>query len=254
VKARTVGVYWLEQIEADVPVGDQWLNAGEKSRVATLRFHKRRSDWRLGRWTAKRAVASCLNFGFDFDSLRDIEIRAALSGVPEVFLFNQRTTISLSLSHRAGRALCVIGFSGASLGGDLELVERRDRSFVTDFFTTNEQELVEQASAGDRALLVTLLWSAKESALKALRVGLRFDTVSVEVTPEYTTPCREEGSLQGIRVDWSRLFTRCIGNKILCGWWRNENDMVRTIVSDLAMTDLQAEQDSRWPCKISQAW
>jgi len=229
-----MGVYWLEQIEADVPAGDQWLNPGEKRCLAGLRFHKRRADWRLGRWTAKLAVASCLDLPADFHSLVDIEIRAAPSGVPEVFLFNQRAPIGLSLSHRAGQALCVVGLSGARLGCDLELVESRDHSFVTDFFTANEQMLVEQASPGDRPLLVTLLWSAKESALKALRVGLRLDTASVEVKPTHAAHYQEEGAHQGDSTDWSRLFIRCAGHQILCGWWRSANDMVRSIVSDLS--------------------
>jgi 4'-phosphopantetheinyl transferase len=246
--------YWLEQAEADVPAGDQWLNAREKSRLSGLRFDKRRADWRLGRWTAKCAVASCLNLPADFHSLVDIEIRAAPSGVPEVFLFNQRATISLSLSHRAGQALCAVGLSGASLGCDLELVESRDHSFVTDFFTSNEQKLVEQAPTSERPLLVTLLWSAKESALKALHLGLRLDTTSVEAKPTHAAPHREKGSHQGGCIDWSRLFVRCIGDQILYGWWRNAHDMVRTVVSDLSsMTICELERGSRWPCKISQA-
>jgi 4'-phosphopantetheinyl transferase len=245
--------YWLEQTEADVPAGDQWLNARERSRLAGLRFDKRRADWRLGRWTAKCAVASCLNVPADFRSLVDIEISAASSGVPEVFLFNQKVTISLSLSHRAGLALCAVGSSGASLGCDLELVESRDHSFVTDFFTSNEQKLVEQAPTAERPLLVTLLWSAKESALKALHLGLRLDTTSVEARPTHA-PHREKGSHQGAGIDWSRLFVRCIGDQILYGWWRSDDDMVRTVVSDLSsMTIRELKRGSRLPCKISQA-
>ena len=249
-----MGVHWLEQIESDVPAGDLWLSAGEKSRLAGLRFEKRRADWRLGRWTAKKAVASCLNLSADSHSLVDIEIRAAPSGVPEVFLFNQRAAIGVSLSHRGRRALCVVGPQDASLGCDLELVESRDHSFVTDFFTANEQTLVEQASAGDRPLLITLLWSAKESALKALRVGLRLETTAVEVKPERAAPHWRMGHQDG-SIDWSRLLIRCIGEQILCGWWRSANDIVRTVVSDLSsVTDLRVDRGSRWPCKISQAW
>ena len=246
--------YWLEQTEADVPAGDQWLNARERFRLAGLRVDKRRADWRLGRWTAKCAVASCLNLPADLNSLVDIEIRAASSGVPEVFLFNQRATISISLSHRAGLALCAVGLSGASLGCDLELVESRDHSFVTDFLTSNEQKLVERAPAGERPLLITLLWSAKESALKTLHLGLRLDTTSVEARPTQAAPSREKGSHPGGCIDWSRLIVRCIGDQILYGWWRSAHDMVRTVVSDQSsMTIHELTRDSRWPCKISQA-
>ena len=53
--------YWLEQTEADVPAVNEWLSAEERARLADLRFHKRWTEWRLGRWTAKRAVAWWLN-------------------------------------------------------------------------------------------------------------------------------------------------------------------------------------------------
>ena len=214
-----VDVYWLEQAEGDVPAGDQWLSSGERSRLAALRFDKRRTDWRLGRWTAKRAVASRVNLPIDAQSLQDIEIRAASSGVPEVYLFNQRAAVSVSLSHRAGKALCVVGLSGASLGCDLELIELRDHSFLTDFLPLNE-----------RPLLITLLWSAKESALKALHVGLRLSTTSLEVRPPEAALCLLKSSLRNDCADWSELSLRSVGGSVLSGWWRCANNMVRTVV------------------------
>jgi 4'-phosphopantetheinyl transferase len=42
---------------------------------------------------------------------------------------------------------------------------------------------VRAAAAADRPLLVSLLWSVKESALKALRTGLRLGTRWVAVDP-----------------------------------------------------------------------
>ena len=63
-----------------------------------------------------------------------------------------------------------------ALGCDLEVIEPRSEEFVADYFTTEEQKMVSQAPIADRSKLLALLWSAKESALKALREGLRFDT------------------------------------------------------------------------------
>ncbi len=84
-----MNVYWLEQTDADVPAENQWLSAGEILFLGRLRFARRRNDWRLGRWTAKRALAACLNLPGDPLALANIEIRAATSGAPEAFLFNQ---------------------------------------------------------------------------------------------------------------------------------------------------------------------
>ena len=175
-------VYWLEQNESDVPAENHWLSPGETRCLTAMRFAKRRTDWRLGRWTAKRALAACLQLPADLPALANIEIRAASSGAPEVFLRNQRAPVTISLSHRAGAAICAVALSATSLGCDLETVEPRIATFAADYFTANEQTLVEQTCAQVRPLLVTLLWSAKESALKALNTGLRLDTNSVEVS------------------------------------------------------------------------
>ena len=226
----TTNVYWLEQTKDDVPVGNQWLSTAEKLRLTSLRFEKRRTDWSLGRWTAKCALASYLNVPIDFQSLRDIELRASPSGAPEVFLFNQRATVSVSISHRAGKALCVVGLSGTSLGCDLELVESRDRSFLNDFFSANEKQLVERSPAHERPLLTTLLWSAKESALKALRVGLRFSTTCFEVDPADVAASLPKRWQSANCTDWSPLLVRRIGGGILRGCWRCTNNMVRTVV------------------------
>jgi 4'-phosphopantetheinyl transferase len=215
--------YWLEQTEADVPAMNEWLSAGEKERLAGMRFQKRWTEWRLGRWTVKRALACRLNLSGDFRFLQDLEIRAAPSGAPEIFLFNQRVDVSLSLSHRAGKALCFVTSCGGSVGCDLELVEVRDDSFVTDFFTRSERNLIDRAPTDERVALTTLLWSAKESALKALHIGLRVDTVAVEVSPTKTSwPIGEHV--------WSPLLVRYLGGRVLCGWWRCSKSMVRTLV------------------------
>lgn len=75
-------VYWLEQTEADVPAENDWLNASEAVRLSGMRFAKRRADWRLGRWTAKRAVAVSLALPLDRSALAGIEIRQAPDGAP----------------------------------------------------------------------------------------------------------------------------------------------------------------------------
>src|ERR1039457_2252479 len=108
---QTMDVYWLEQTAADVPVENDWLHASEAVRLNGLRFPKRRADWRLGRWTAKHAVAVCLNLSLDHHSLAAIEIRPATSGAPEVFLANAPARASISLSHREGTAVCAVVLS-----------------------------------------------------------------------------------------------------------------------------------------------
>jgi len=218
-----VDVYWLEQVQADMPADANWLGPGETLCLSNLRVAKRRADWLLGRWTAKRALAVFLNLADDPGSLTDIEICAAPSGAPEVFVANRPLAITISLSHSSGKALCVLAPSSAALGCDLERIERRSQGFVDDYFTSQEQTLIEQSSAMDRSALETLLWSGKESTLKALHSGLRLDTRSVIVEPE-ETPCRLDG--------WHPLRVRYIEQyRVFQGWWKVGDDFVRTLVS-----------------------
>jgi 4'-phosphopantetheinyl transferase len=218
-------VYWLEQSEADLPTGDDWLSPSEVAWLDTMRFAKRRSDWKLGRWTAKNALALYflpLNVPVDPQLLTRIEIWPAPSGAPEAFFQGRPATATISLSHRAGVAACAIACSSGVLGCDLETIEPRSEAFVADYFTTAEQSFLANASATDHPRLLALLWSAKESALKALRQGLRLDLRSVVVSPPDAV-----FDMNG----WSPIAVRHSDDRIFCGWWQHADGMVRTLVA-----------------------
>jgi len=214
-------VYWLEQLEAELPAPDDWLSTGEAACLKTLRIPKRHADWRLGRWTAKRAVAAYRHLPADLQSLAQIEIRPTPSGAPEVFFSGQQAPLSISLSHSSGMALCALTESGVRLGCDLEQVEPRSPAFIADYFTDGEQEMVARAEATDRPQLVTLLWSAKESALKAIGEGLRLDTRDVVVSL----------AAAGDAEAWSPLEVRCKDGRLFPGWWRHAEGLIRTLVA-----------------------
>jgi 4'-phosphopantetheinyl transferase len=236
-------VYWLEQSESDVPAQNRWLSANEALTLSGMRFAKRRNDWRLGRWTAKRALAACLELPHDFSALANTEILAGPSGAPEVFLSNQIAPFTISISHRAGIAMCAVALSADCVGCDLELIEPRSDAFTTDYFTVNEQALVETTFVEERPLLVTLLWSAKESALKALHMGLRLDTTAVEVdvveeSSRHAQSSRHLSFASKPALDpdgWRPLLVRSSGTQVFYGWWRHANDLVRTVVSHLPL-------------------
>lgn len=219
-------VDWLEQVAADVPADDVWLSPSELARLDGMRIPKRRADWRLGRWTAKHAVAAHLNLPRHPQGLAGIEIRPAESGAPEVFLANEPVAISISLSHRNGIAACAVAPAGTMLGCDLEVVEARSDAFLADYFTTEERALVGRAAAADRDAVVNLLWSAKESALKALGQGLRVDTRCVMVGPV------EGLSRQQSQINlWHWLRVVHAGGQEFQGWWQQSGELLRTIVA-----------------------
>ena len=220
-------VYWLQQTDADVPpeIENDWLSARELDHLQGLRFAKRRADWRLGRWTAKRALSACLNLPDHSRALANIQIHPAPCGAPEVAFAGTPAAVTISLSHRAGTAACAVSLSNAALGCDLEIVEPRSDAFLTDWFTAEEQALVAEAPATDRFRLLALLWSGKESVLKALREGLRCDTRCVSITA--VRALRPPERLD----DWRPLEARCDGGLIFCGWWHGMGSMLRTVVA-----------------------
>ena len=215
-------VFWLEQSETDVPEQDDWLSPDEFGALSLLQFVKRRTERRLGIWTAKRALAPCLTPPLSVASLARLEIRHAPSGVPEVFFDDKPVAVTISLSHSNGKAICAIAPPAVRLGCDLEKTQPHSNAFMTDYFTSEEQWLVGRHFSPDRPWFVTLLWSAKESALKALGEGLRLDTRCVVVRP-----VEAAFDLSG----WSPLQVRHTAGEIFHGWWQRTDGMVRTLVA-----------------------
>lgn len=217
-------LYWLEDRDAGVPPGNEWLSAAEAALLEGLHVPKRRAEWRLGRWTAKRAIAARLRLADDPRSLAEIEVRPAASGAPEVFVGGKAARVALSLSHSRGVGFCALAVAGIEVGCDVEWVEPRSPAFLADYFTTREQCLVSNLPEKFQAKALTLFWSAKESALKLLRCGLRADTRSVSaISPELPLP---DGT------SWHPLAARHSERGMFYGWWRDTGDRIWTVLAD----------------------
>ena len=110
-----------------------------------------------------------------------------------------------------------------AVGCDLELVEPRTPGFVSDFLTAAEQRWWPHARPVTSATCgANLIWSAKESALKVLRTGLRRDTRTVEVT------------LAAPRADgWGALTVRAVEGTVFPGWWRREGRFLLTVATEV---------------------
>ena len=216
--------YWLMQSQSDVPDEDWWLSDKERATLAGLRFPKRRNDWRLGRWTAKQAAHFCLSENTGQLRLADLEIFAASDGAPQLFARGIPASLSISLSHSERHGFCAIGVHGAALGCDLELIQQHDENLAADYFVAEEKALLLRFPGLGRDAAMTLIWSGKEAALKALRQGLRRDTRSVVVS--FNAP-------QGSESTRYVLSVRCLeSHRIFGGWWRTSQGFVQTVVSD----------------------
>jgi 4'-phosphopantetheinyl transferase len=226
-----MNVYWLEQTASDLPAHTDWLNPSDAARIDGMRFAKRRNDWLLGRWTAKQAVAACMHLASDSQTLANIELRPEPSGAPEVYFAGSLAGVSISLSHSSGVAVCAVAEAGGVIGCDLEAVEPRSDAFVLDYFTTAEVAQVAETDEANRPRLIALIWSAKESALKALRTGLRQDTRSVTVT--LADALRDPSRLppQDDLDTWHPLRACCSTGEVFEGWWQHSGGLVRTVVA-----------------------
>jgi 4'-phosphopantetheinyl transferase len=217
-----VRTFWLARTEQElstVSLTAGWLTDAERSRAGQLRYAKRRIDFLLGRWTLKLAVARVLGWPDDPAGLARIEGRTAVDGAPELHVDGQRAARGISLSDRAGCAVCLIAGEPADVGCDIEIVEPRSAAFVRDYLTEPEALFVEAAGEA-RDLAANLFWSAKESALKVLRTGLRRDTRSVEVTV---------ADLRPPECTWSRLAVRTVEGPVFPGWWRRSGPFLFTV-------------------------
>ena len=216
------GVRWLSQGEALVPADDlSWLSATEHQRLARMRYTKRRVEYLLGRWTAKLAVAAVEGLPTGPSALSTVEVMPAPDGAPVAHVHGRPLPRRLSLTDRAGWAVCSVSPSGVEVGCDLELVEHRSPGFVADYFTPAEQAVARSAPSDLHWQQVTnLIWSAKESALKVLRTGLRRDTRSVEVTL---------GGGDG--HEWVPLTVTSEEGSTFHGWWRRYDAFILTVAA-----------------------
>jgi 4'-phosphopantetheinyl transferase len=192
-----------------------------------MRFEKRRCEFRMGRWTAKNAIALFLGRPRTPEDLLAVEIDRALDGAPAPMVEGRAAPVAISMTDRADQAVCVVSEPGLGLGVDLELVEPRSDAFVADYLTGAEQRFVgESTDRGEHDLRANLVWCGKESALKVLRTGLRRDTRSVEVSFPDGSP-----------VDgWSALTVRAVEGPEYPGWWRRFGDFLLTVAATEAFS------------------
>jgi 4'-phosphopantetheinyl transferase len=217
---KNVRIFWLQRTIDEVPAGDEWLSAAERVAMARLHFAKRRADWRLGRWSAKCAVSAWLRRKGECAAAVEIEIRPAASGAPVAFVRGRCAGVALSLSHSHGKGFCAVADAGPSVGCDVEKVEARGSAFLSDYFTEAEQEMARACPERLRDELLTLLWSGKESALKAVGTGLRSDPRSIEIR---TGP--------GRRGRWRSMKAADSEGRRLAGWWRSAGGYVWTVLA-----------------------
>ncbi|RRR67286.1 MAG: 4'-phosphopantetheinyl transferase superfamily protein [Candidatus Viridilinea halotolerans] len=220
---------WLHQTIHDLPAlpAAPWLSHGEQERLVALHVPKRRNDWLLGRWTAKRLTQRVLAEGGYPLALDAIVITPAPDGAPELSLPPNvpMRHHSLSISHSNARALCALGPQGSAIGADIEQIVNHHPSLVSSYFTAEEQALIAATPSALCATMVTAIWSAKESLLKALRVGLTVETQRVTCLPQTHDLARAQST-------WTPLAASAptLTNLPIQAWWWIYQGSILTII------------------------
>jgi 4'-phosphopantetheinyl transferase len=203
------------------------LSPSELKRFAAFRFPKRQKEWLLGRWAAK-ALAHSLP-AYQDTPLDQLEILNTPEGAPFLQVPGQAARPDcLTISHSGHLALCALAPGpGLRVGADLEKIEPRTETFILDYFTPAECQLVQASPAETRPVLVTLIWSAKEAMLKALGVGLRWDTRMVEVRT--VDNILQTGHGYG---KWQELPVgeTAAAGRVWAGWWQRRDPYILTLV------------------------
>lgn len=213
---------YLIQSTDDVPVDPslEWLDVSERVTYDVLRTSKRRDDWLLGRWTAKRlAQAVIAQERGEARALHEIVVTRADDGAPYLRDYPH----ALSISHSNGYAFCALCSDG-TVGVDIERIASRIPAFVGDYFTLAEITAVEAASAAECDAWITAIWSAKEAVLKLLRIGLGVDMRALSCVGD-TLGC-----------EWSQFIVSVNQAYLpdslpMMGWWRVWGDFVLTLTS-----------------------
>jgi 4'-phosphopantetheinyl transferase len=217
------GVSWLACGMREVPADNAWLQDPEAARLDSMTYTKRRTEARLGRWTAKKTVALVAGIDAGPRGKHRVVIRNAPDGAPQAFIDGRPAPMTIAMTDRADWAVCATLPGQRRIGCDLEVVEPRSDRFVRDYFTAAERALV-ASRYGEKDLLANLIWSAKESALKVLRTGLRRDTRSVEVD-----------LLDGADGDWRPLQVAIDDGRNFPGWWIRHGEFILTVAAEVAI-------------------
>lgn len=218
--------------------GDVWLGPRERVVLAGLQVAKRRADWRLGRWTAKQAVlaaeASPRKQGqvVAAGALATLELLAAGDGAPGAWRGEEPMPVTVSWSHRAGRAVAAVTGAETAVGVDLELLEARSAAFLDEWFSPAERAWV----GDDTVVRANLLWTAKEAAAKVRREGLRLDVRALLVS----VPDAATSPVGGVRRDdpaaaWAPVSVaepNRAHHPPLRGWWVITDGFVATVLTD----------------------
>ena len=223
-------MWWLAHGEHEVPAGADWLSPREQAILAAIRYTKRRVEFLTRRWTAKRAVAMVLGRDLAPAALARVEIAHHPSGAPFVEVDGRRRRSTCrSATAPDGRSAWSARPAGrvarsASTSNSWSRAATRSSTTSSPPRKAPTCAACPPATARDEA--ANLIWSAKEAALKVLKVGLRADTREVDGRHRARSAAPD---------GWTPLTVTGRDGSTFPGWWRRDGVFLLTIAGTAAV-------------------
>ncbi len=196
------------------------LSQAEAGLLGPRAVAKRRDDFLRGRMVAKQLLAAIVPGA----TATDFEILPDDRGVPQVERAGgEGVGLSLSISHTTGVAAAAAVELPATVGIDVERWMSNPELIIGDYFTSEEQALLEPLQGEAYVRRATAIWSAKEAVSKAVGEGLRIAATSLVV---------REISLQA-RDGWNELSIEIrVGAPLrVVAWMQERSEYVITVAA-----------------------
>lgn len=176
----TVQVLTKTYAEEHVEMWRSWLSMEERRCLQSFGSEKRRREFTLGRAAARQLVGQHLDL-----APSEVPLVVADDGAVDVV----GRDLHLSIAHSGPHAVATL--APHPVGVDLEAVVERDHSLIRFLLHPDERDRVMRLFPYDTAPTIVLLWTLKESVLKARRSGFRLSPKKLRIDLEEV-----EGSLQ----------------------------------------------------------
>ena len=177
---------------------DDALPPHERARAAGFALASRAVQFRLGRTAARTLAAERLGL-----SATAVPLLVGADGAPEV------AGLSVSIAHTGGPAAALAAVADGPVGVDVERVAPRRPDLWTRITRDDERPLLD-ALGGPTDEAQTLLWTLKESVLKAQRTGFRAAARSVRLalSADGAAPDAGLATAASAAGDWRLAFGR----------------------------------------------
>ncbi|MBD8591214.1 4'-phosphopantetheinyl transferase superfamily protein [Peribacillus simplex] len=152
-----------------------WLTNEESVSWVFRIYRRKRIDWLSSRIAAKAAAIKWLEINYKLELLpKLINIFNADSGMPHLKWPLDIRTPNLSISHKNDIGVASVSGTNIFHGCDIEFIKERQPGFSTYFLSSYEKELWFKNEVKvnneivEKKCIETMLWSAKESIIKAI--------------------------------------------------------------------------------------